>query len=174
MKHFQRLFEPRSIAVVGVSEDAARPGSNAVDALLRYGYAGRIYPVNPRYPAYKELRCYPSIAAIEDEIDLAVIGVPAHGVVAVVEECAAKRVPFAVVLSGGFRESGAEGIARQEQLMAVARAAGVRIVGPNCLGVVNVHSRVYAAFGSMTRPPTLGRGVVSLVTQLRSAPHHTD
>jgi acetyltransferase len=165
MKQFERLFEPRSIAVVGVSHDAGRPGSQAVQALSAYGYAGSIYPVNPRYPAYRGLRCYPSIAAIEGDIDLAVIGVPARGVEEVVEACAQKRVPFAVILSGGFRESGAEGIARQERIVAIARAAGLRIIGPNCLGLVNVHSRVYAAFGSMTRPPTLAKGAVSLVTQ---------
>ena len=165
MKHFERLFEPRSIAVVGVSEDAMRPGSQAVHALLRHGYTGRIYPVNPRYPTFHGMRCYPSITAIEDDIDLAVIGVPARGVVPVVESCAEKRVPFAVVLSGGFRESGAEGMGRQEHMLAVARAAGVRIIGPNCLGFVNVHDHVYAAFGSMTRPPELARGAVSLVTQ---------
>ncbi len=165
MKQFDRLFEPRSIAVVGVSDDAARPGSQSVHALLRHGYPGRIYPVNPKYSTFEGLRCYPSIDDIGDEIDIAVIGVPAGGVVPVVEACARKRVPFAVVLSGGFRESGAEGIARQERMLAIARGAGVRIIGPNCLGFVNVHARVYAAFGSMTRTPDLARGAVSLVTQ---------
>jgi acetyltransferase len=165
MKHLERLFEPRSIAVVGVSEDTIRPGSQCVQALLRHGYAGHIYPVNPKYSSFHGLRCYPSVDAIESDVDVAVIGVPASGVLPVVEACAGKRVPFAVVLSGGFRESGAEGIARQERVLACARAAGLRIVGPNCLGLVNVHSNVYAAFGSMTRPPALARGAVSLVTQ---------
>jgi acetyltransferase len=165
MKHFERMFEPHSIAVVGVSDDAGRPGSQAVQALLHHGYGGRIYPVNPKYPTFEGLRCYPSIAAIEDDIDLAVIGIPAGGVIPVVEACAARHVPFAVVLSGGFRESGAEGIERQDRMLAIARGAGLRIIGPNCLGLVNVHERVYAAFGSMTRPPQLARGAVSMVTQ---------
>src|ERR1700694_5337076 len=165
MKQFERLFEPRSIAVVGVSEDAVRPGSQAVHALLRNGYEGKIYPVNPKYPTFEGLSCYPSIAAIEGEVDVAVIGVPARGVVSVIEDCARKRVPYAVVLSGGFRESGAEGIARQERMLAVAREAGMRIVGPNCLGLANIHNDVYAAFGSITRPPKLRKGSVSLVTQ---------
>ena len=165
MKRFERLFEPRSIAVVGVSDDAVRPGAQAVHTLLRYGYKGKIFPVNPKYPEYEGLECYPSISAIRDEIDLAVIGVPARGVVPVIEECAKKRVPFAVVMSGGFRESGPGGAALQERMLAVAREAGMRIVGPNCLGVANIHRDVYAAFGSMTRPPKLERGAVSLVTQ---------
>ena len=92
MKQFEKLFEPRSIAVVGVSEDPVRPGAQTVDALLRNKYPGRIYPVNPKYPAYEGMKCYPSISAIEGDIDVAVIGVPARGVVGIVEECAKKGV----------------------------------------------------------------------------------
>ncbi|HEX2825079.1 MAG TPA: acetate--CoA ligase family protein [Burkholderiales bacterium] len=165
MKQFDRLFNARAIAVVGVSEDPVRPGSQTVHTLLRNGYKGRIYPVNPKYPDFEGMKCYPSIAAIEDEIDVVVIGVPARGVIPVIEECAAKRVPFAVVLSGGFRESGPEGIERQDRMLAIARAAGMRIVGPNCLGLANIHDDVYAAFGSITRDPRLEKGSVSLVTQ---------
>lgn len=165
MKQFERLFEPRSIAVVGVSDDSARPGSQAVLTLLRYGYAGRIYPVNPKYPDFEGMKCYPSVAAIEGEVDVVVIGVPARGVLPVIEECAAKGVPFAVVLSGGFREAGAEGIERQARMLEVARKAGMRIVGPNCLGLASIHNAAYAAFGSITRPPRLEKGGVSLVTQ---------
>ena len=165
MKEFRYLFSPRSIAVVGVSEDAARPGSQTVDTLLRNGYSGKIFPVNPRYPEFAGLRCYASVAAIDDELDMAVIGVPARGVVPIIEECARKGVRYAVVLSGGFRESGEEGIARQERMLEIARAAGMRIVGPNCLGLANIHENVYAAFGSITRPPRLAKGAVSIVTQ---------
>lgn len=165
MKQFERLFAPRSIAVVGVSEDAVRPGSQTVHALRRYGYAGAIYPVNPRYANFEGLRCYPSVSAIEGEVDLAVIGIPALGAVSVIETCARKGVPFAVVPSGGFRESGPDGAALQERMLAIARGAGMRIVGPNCLGLANIHNNVYAAFGSITRAPKLARGAVSLVTQ---------
>src|SRR5512132_1480132 len=103
MKGFERLFEPRSIAVVGVSDDPVRPASQTLHTLLRYRFGGRVYPVNPKYSEYEGLRCYPSIDSIEDDIDVAVIGVPARGVIPVIESCASKRVPFAVVLSGGFR-----------------------------------------------------------------------
>lgn len=165
MKRFERLFSPRSIAVIGVSEDAVRPGSQAVDALRRYGYAGAVYPVNPRYADYQGLKCYPSVLAIEGEIDLAVVGIPARAAVGVIEECARKGVPYAVVPSGGFRESGPEGATLQTKMLGLAREAGMRIVGPNCLGLANIHENVYAAFGSITRPPQLTRGAVSLVTQ---------
>src|SRR6476660_9254260 len=123
MKQFDRLFNARAIAVVGVSEDPVRPGSQTVHTLLRNGYKGRIFPVNPKYPEFEGMKCYPSIAAIEDEIDVVVIGVPARGVIPVIEECAAKRVPYAVVLSGGFRESGPEGVERQDRMLAIAREA---------------------------------------------------
>ncbi len=165
MTNFEQLFEPQSIAVVGVSDDAARPGSQAVRALRENGYAGRIFPVNPKYETFDGLRCYPSVAEIEERIDLVVIGVPAQGVLPVLEAAAKKKVPFAVVLSGGFRESGPDGVAREQKMLAIAREAGMRIIGPNCLGFANIHSNVYAAFGSITREPKLKPGVVSLVTQ---------
>ena len=165
MNNFRYLFEPRSIAVVGVSEDAGRPSSQAVHTLIKYGYRGKIFPVNPKYGDCQGLKCYPSVAAIDEPIDLVVIGVPAQGVLPVLEMCAGKQVPFVVILSGGFRESGPEGIEREQKMLAIARKAGMRIVGPNCLGFANIHSNVYAAFGSMTREPKLKPGSVSLVTQ---------
>ncbi|OWT60305.1 acetate--CoA ligase family protein [Candidimonas nitroreducens] len=165
MSKFRQLLEPGSIAVVGVSDEAARPGSQAVRALLANGYQGKIYPVNPKYPQFEGLSCYPSVTAISETVDVVVIGVPAKAVLTVLEECAAKKVPFAVILSGGFRETGAEGIEREQRMLQIAREGGVRLIGPNCLGLVNIHSDVYAAFGSMTRAPKLKRGGVSLLTQ---------
>jgi len=165
MSPFKHLLEPRTIAVVGVSDDAARPGSQAVRALLANGFRGGLYPVNPKYPSFEGLPCYASLEAIEGGIDLVVIGVPAAGVLAVLRSCAAKKVGYALILSGGFRESGPEGVEREREALAIAREGGFRLVGPNCLGLVNVHAGVYAAFGSMTRPPKLEPGGVSVVTQ---------
>jgi acetate---CoA ligase (ADP-forming) len=165
MNDFKHLFEPRSIAVVGVSDDAARPASQAVHTLLKHGFAGQIFPINPKYDEFQGLKCYRSISDVDVPIDLAVIGIPAQGVLPVLETCAQKRVPFVVILSGGFRESGPEGIAREQKMLAIARQSGMRIIGPNCLGFANIHSNVYAAFGSITREPKLERGSVSLVTQ---------
>ncbi|UUZ77246.1 CoA-binding protein [Polaromonas sp. P1(28)-13] len=165
MSKLKFLFEPRSIAVVGVSDEAGRPGSQAVRALLKYGYGGKIFPVNPKYEHFEGLQCFPSVAAIPEDIDMVVVGVPAKNVESVLEMCAEKRVSVAVILSGGFRESGPEGIEREKRMLAIARQAGIRIIGPNCLGFANVHDNVYAAFGSITREPKLQRGAVSLVTQ---------
>lgn len=165
MKNFKHLFEPRSIAVVGVSDDIARPGSQAVRALLANGFQGKIFPVNPKYETFEGLKCYGSVSEIEEPVDLVVVGVPAKGVLAVLEASAERGVPFAVVLSGGFRESGAEGIELEQRMLAITRKAGMRIIGPNCLGFANIHASVYAAFGSITREPKLAKGSVSLVTQ---------
>ena len=165
MKTFEHLFEPRAIAVVGVSDDSARPGTQALRALVKNGFQGRLFPVNPKYEAFDELPCFASVDAIPEAVDLVVIGVPAGGVLAVLESCARKKVGYAVILSGGFRESGPEGIERERRLLEIAQAAGIRLLGPNCLGFANIHAGVYAAFGSITRPPKLQRGSVSLVTQ---------
>ena len=162
---FARLFDPRGIAVVGASTDLSRPGGQTVNALVRRGFRGGIYPVNPRYAEIAAHRCYPSLAAIDGPCDIAVIALPAPHVAGVIVECGRQGVGFAVVLGGGFREGGPEGLALERDMLAAAREHGVRIIGPNCLGVVNVHQRVYAAFGSVTRPPDLEPGPVSAVIQ---------
>ena len=164
MNKFKYLFEPRSIAVVGVSDDAARPGSQAVRALLKYGYAGKIFPVNPKYKEFEGLKCYASVADIDDDRSRRHRRSGA-GRAAGAGNVRGKQVPFAVILSGGFRESGPEGIERERRMLEIAREAGMRIIGPNCLGFANIHSNVYAAFGSITREPKLKPGPVSLVTQ---------
>jgi len=152
MNDFTQLFDPRAIAVVGVSEDVSRPSSQSVCALIKNGYAGAIYPINPKYEVFEGLPCFSSVLAVPGEIDLVVIGVPAKGVLPIVQECANKGVPFVLILSGGFRETGEAGIALEKAVLQAAKAGGVRILGPNCLGFVNVHANVFGAFGSMTRP----------------------
>jgi len=165
---FDRLFNPRGIAVIGASADAARPGGQTVHALQREGFRGGVYPVNPKYPEIAGYACHPSLERIEGDCDLAVIALPAGQVPAAIRQCADRGIGYAVVLGGGFREAGDEGIAIENDMLGVARARGVRIVGPNCLGFVNVHARAYAAFGSLTRPPRFAAGGVSAVLQSAS------
>jgi len=162
---FERLFSPRSIAIIGAGEDATRPGGQVLHSLQQFGYRGKICPVNPKYMKLLGYRCYPSIAEIGAPVDLAVLAVPASVAGETIRSCGEAGVPYAVVLSGGFRESGAEGMKRQQLLVAHARTYGMRLVGPNCVGIVNIHERVYAAFGSISRPPLLAPGGVSLVMQ---------
>ncbi|MGH8617211.1 MAG: acetate--CoA ligase family protein, partial [Burkholderiales bacterium] len=162
---FERLFNPRGIAIAGASGDPTRPGGQTVRALNQYGYRGGIYPVNPRYPELAGRRCYPSIAGIDGDCDLAVIALAAAQVPEVIRQCGRKSIGFAVVLGGGFRESGPEGVRIEAEMLAAARENGVRLIGPNCLGLVNVHARVFAAFGSIAREPELAPGGVSAVIQ---------
>ena len=165
MNKLERLFSPRGIAVIGATEDETRPGGQAVSALTSYGYRGGVYPVNPKYRELRGLTCYASLSAIERVVDIAVIALPAAAAVGMVKTCGERGIPYAVVLGGGFREVGPEGIRRQAEMLEHARAHGVRILGPNCLGISNIHERVFAAFGSLARPPLHKPGPVSMVMQ---------
>lgn len=166
MPFLDKLFNPRGIAIVGAQPDPTRGGGQPLRALQAYGYAGCIYPVHPKHTEMKGLRCYPSVAAIDGPCDVAVIAIPPKRAIEAVRECGAKGIPFVVMYSGAFRVP-AEGCAGtlEDELRDAARTAGVRIVGPNCLGVVNVPGQVYASFGSMSREPQLREGCVSLVSQ---------
>ncbi|HXV12161.1 MAG TPA: acetate--CoA ligase family protein [Burkholderiales bacterium] len=164
----ERLFNPRGIAVVGASVEAGRPGAQTIAALQQHGFKGGVYPVNPKYPEVAGYRCNASLGAIAGECDVAVIALPAAQAPGVIRECGERGIGFAVVLGGGFREAGDDGARLEKSMLAAAQAGHVRIIGPNCLGLVNVHSRVYAAWGSLTRPPLLPAGPVSAVLQSAS------
>jgi acyl-CoA synthetase (NDP forming) len=165
MSNFSRLFNPRGVAIVGATEDPERAGGQALEAIAHYGYAGGIFPVNPNYDVMGKHRCFRSVADIDQPCDLAVVAIPAKHVPGVIEQCGASGISFAVVLGGGFREAGAEGMANEERMLVAAKKSGVRLIGPNCLGFVNIHQKVYAGFGSITKPPVLKPGPVSAVIQ---------
>ncbi len=165
MSNFSRLLNPRGVAIVGATDDTDRAGGQALHALAQHGYSGGIFPVNPKYDTLGKHRCYRNLTAIDQPCDVAVVAVPAQHVPGVIEQCGQHGIPFAVVLGGGFREAGPEGIANEERMLAAARKGGVRLIGPNCLGLVNIHQRVYAGFGSITKAPELKPGPVSAVIQ---------
>jgi len=165
MKPFEKLFNPRGIAVVGASGDLTRMAGQTVRALNQFKFAGGVYPVNPKYDEIAGRRCYSSVAEIQGPCDVAVVALPAEQVPGVIAQCGKCGIRYAVVLSGGFREVGGEGLDREAQMLDAARKNDVRVIGPNCIGVVNVYERVFAAFASMTRPPELKRGSVSVIVQ---------
>src|SRR5665647_1096131 len=136
-----RFLHPRGIAVIGASNDLARIGGQPLKLLTEFGYAGQVYPVNPKYNEIKGLTCYPDIAAVPAPCDVALIALSGHLVPGVIEQCGKAGIPFAVVLSAGFSEVGAEGKALQEKLLAAARAHHVRVLGPNCLGMMNLRDQ---------------------------------
>ncbi len=162
---FSRFLAPRGVAVVGASADLTRIGGQPLKLLSEYGYRGAIYPVNPKYPEIKGLACYPDLAAVPAPCDLAVVALAAPHVPAVIEQCGRAGIPYALVLSAGFSEVGIEGRALQDQLAAAARAHGVRVIGPNCLGLMNLKDNVRAGFGGTLQLSTLKPGPLAMVTQ---------
>jgi acetyl coenzyme A synthetase (ADP forming)-like protein len=137
------LFAPHSVAVIGASRDRNTIGREILHNLIDFGFEGPVYPVNPNARSVHSLRAYPSIAEVPDQVDLAVVVVPAPHVLPVVRESIACGVRAFVTISAGFREAGATGAKREAELRALLREhQGVRMVGPNCMGMVNTDPRV--------------------------------
>jgi len=160
-----RFLNPRGIAVVGVSAEPTRIGGQALKLLTDFGYQGKIYPVNPRYPEVHGLKCYPDLLAVPQPCDVALIALSAAQAAGAVEQCGKAGIPFALVLAGGYSEVGPEGKVLQEQLVATARTAGVRMVGPNCLGILNLKDSARIGFGGTAQLRTLKPGPMAMVTQ---------
>ncbi len=149
------FFRPRSVAVVGASRDPAAIGHRLLDAVIRGDFQGVVYPVNPKAAAVRSLRAYPSVRALPEAVDLAVIAVPRDAVLGVVDDCAARGVRALVVISAGFAEVGAEGAALQKALVEKVRGYGQRLIGPNCLGLLTTDPavRLNATFVPDFPPP---------------------
>lgn len=157
------LFRPRSVAVVGASRSRDSIGGQIFHNVLAQELRGPVYPVNPHATDVQSVAAYPSLRAIPGEVDLAVIAVPRAAVMDAIEDCGAKHVRCALVITAGFGEVGAAGLAAQAALRDRARALGIRLVGPNCLGVVNTDDsvRLNANFAHAWPP----RGNVSFCSQ---------
>jgi len=156
------LLHPRSVAVVGASRDPSSLGAALVANLVRHGFRGAIYPVNSRADHVEGLRAYPTLAAVGHPIDLVLVAVPAPGVEAVVDECARIGARGVVVISAGFAEVSEEGRAVQLRLRDRARECGLRLVGPNCMGVINTDPAVSLdATFAPTFPPAGNVGMLS-------------
>jgi acetyl coenzyme A synthetase (ADP forming)-like protein len=153
------VLAPRSVAVVGASRRRGTVGAEILRNLLGSGFTGPVYAVNDRARTVQSLRAHPSVSAIGEPVDLAVVVVPAEAVPSVARDCAQARVRALVVISSGFAETGEQGAARQRELVSICRASGMRLVGPNCLGVLNTAQevRLDATFArSRARPGSLG------------------
>ncbi len=159
----QAVFEPKSIAVVGASRRPGQLGAKIVSNLVQTGFTGALYVVNPTAAEVEGVKSYPSLAEIPGAVDLVVITVPAAKVEAVVDDCVANRVHAVVVISAGFGETGEAGRAMQQRLLEKVRAAGIRMVGPNCMGVLNTDPAVnmQATFAPIFPP----RGHVAMSSQ---------
>ncbi len=144
------ILRPRSVAIVGASRREDSIGREILRNLIQFGFDGPVYPVHPKTGHVLSMRAWPTVDAIPDPVDLAVLVVPRDQVLGVVEACARKGVRGLVVISAGFREIGAEGAAEEERILEVVRAHGMRMVGPNCMGVINTAEgvRLDASFGA--------------------------
>ena len=151
----EAIFRPRSIAVIGASRDRATVGGELFHNLVKHDFQGAVYPVNPKSAVVQSVKAYPTIEAVPEEVDLALIVVPGAHVNATLEACGQKGVRGAVVISAGFKEIGGEGVEREREMVAIARKYGMRVVGPNCLGVLNTEPGVSmdATFAPPFPPP---------------------
>ncbi len=151
------IFRPRSVAVIGASRREGSIGGEILSKLLEGGFEGAVYPVNPHADFLHSIKCYPSISNIPDPVDLAMIVVPRDAVPGVVEECRRKKVRGLVVITAGFREVGEEGARLEAKIRDKVRKAGMRMVGPNCMGVINTHPAVSMNATFAASAPTRGR-----------------
>jgi acetyl coenzyme A synthetase (ADP forming)-like protein len=157
------LLYPRSVAVIGASRKPGTIGQLLFKCVMQSGFSGVVYPVNPNTEAIMSVKAYPSVIDIPGEVDLALIAVPAPLVAHVTDECGRKGVHSIVVISDGFRERGGEGMQREEELRDIALGHGMRIVGPNCMGIINTHPTISLnATFSLVYPP---EGNVAFLSQ---------
>lgn len=151
------IFTPQSVAVIGASEKAGSVGRTLLWNLISNPFGGTVYPVNPKRDSVLGIKAYPSLESIPGTVDLAVIATPAPTVSRIIKECSDKGVKGAIIISAGFKEIGEAGVALEAEIKAEAQAHDLRIIGPNCLGVMNPHHGLNATFSSaMALPGNVG------------------
>jgi len=160
----QALLRPASIAILGASADLSKVNGRTLRFLGEKGYQGKIFPVNPKYQSIAGIACYPDIASLPETPDLAIVAVPATLVLDSVRSLAQRGVPAAVIFSSGFAEMGDSGRRMEAQVIKTAAASGLRLCGPNCLGLINAFDQVIATFGQFAEGST-PPGPVAFVTQ---------
>src|SRR3954462_11514746 len=161
----QAALSPRSIAVIGASDNPHKVGGRPILYLQRYGYRGAVYPVNPGRATVQGLRAFARLEDLPEAPELAIVAVAGAEAVRAVESCAAQGVKVAVVMASGFGETGAEGLRVQEALVETARRAGMRLIGPNCQGLANFATGVVANFATIFHEMEGRDGPVAIVSQ---------
>jgi len=144
----EKLFDPKSIAIIGASRQEGKVGHTILKNLLQYGYQGRIYPINPKAEEILGIQAYCTILAVEEKIDLAVVAVPSQFVPSVLKECVEKRIDSVIIISAGFKESGKEGSRLERDLVEIIKNSSTKVLGPNCLGVIDTASNLNASFAA--------------------------
>ena len=167
------FFKAASIAVVGASEDITKIGGRPVHMLIKHGYAGAVYPINPKGGVIQGLLAYASVRETPTAPELAILAVPASATPAALRDCATRGTKAAIVLSAGFTEAGPAGAALQAELVAIAREHGMRVLGPNCLGAVNVADRLIGSFSIALEEHMPPAGHAGIVSQSGNVGSHT-
>ena len=163
MDAIRRLFYPRSIAVLGASSDASKLAGRPVAYLRRHGFAGQIYPINPRYKELAGLPCYPDVSSLPEPPDVGLILLASDRVADATRQLAQAGASAAIVLAGGFGETGAEGRRRQQALKDAAGA--MRLLGPNTIGLVNVTDRIMLSASGAMELEEFPAGQIAVVSQ---------
>ncbi len=159
-----KLFSPNSIAVVGVSLEKEKLGNQILKNILKAKFEGDVFPINKKATPstyIENLRVYPNLEEIPGEVDLCVVVVPPQFVKSIIEDCGKKGVPFAVIITAGFKETGKEGAKLEEELVETAKKSNVRLLGPNVLGIINTHHRLNASFS----PVSPSAGNIAFISQ---------
>lgn len=161
------LLNPRSIAMIGASDNAGRIGGMPLELLSRFGYAGDVYPVNPKYTEVFGYRCYAQVEDLPAVPDLAVLAIGARDVTAMLRRCHAVGIRAAVVYAAGFAEEGEAGAQLQQELEQFCAQSGMQVAGPNCMGLANLNTRAFTAFAAIFKTASMqsGQGCVSVLTQ---------
>jgi len=164
-KSLEPFFNPKVVAVVGVSKTPTKIGSIIFGNFLRPGFTGNVYPVNPKHERVLGKKCYTSVNEIHESVDLAVIAVPAQAAIQAVKDCVEKGVKGVIIISGGFKETGHGGAEREEELKEIVAESNIRIIGPNCLGIYNPSSMVDTFFLPEEKAGRPKIGSISFVSQ---------
>lgn len=159
------MLAPKSVAVIGASPEAGSVGGLILNFLVKFGYQGKIYPVNPKYEDLQGIRCYPSIQEIPEVADTVVVGIGAKYVIPTIQDCAARGIKTAIIATAGFAELGGEGKKLQEELRQIIRQHGMRVCGPNCNGIVNFYENATLCFSRFMEGEKINRGNIGFVTQ---------
>jgi acetyltransferase len=149
----ESFFNPKSVAIVGASRQKGKVGYEILSNMVAAGFKGKIFPVNPNADTIEGLKCFPDIPSIGQIPDLVIIVVPANGVPAIMQQCANAGVKSVVIITAGFREVGKEGRGLEEQVIQIAKQSGIRVIGPNCLGVIVPANNLNASFGGKLPAP---------------------
>ena len=166
MKHsLETLLRPQSVAVIGASDNPARIGGRPIYSMLKGNFQGKLFPVNPNRDIVQGLKAYPDISSVPIPVDSAVISVPENVALKVIKECAERGVKSAVVFTSGFAEIGNSGLNAQHQIANIASESGMRILGPNCLGVFNLSAGWFGTFANTLASKKIPTGPIGIVTQ---------